>query len=273
MAVQVCVNPEFFDSLKNGMPDLGLDSSLRAKRRTGKILRVHGPYDAKGQLIADGLVRLVDKAIIEYREAKSELLQFFPDGYLYRYHRAQDHFESFVQSLHRAINYLDRLRARGYPGPDGNPLVSRPRDIEVLRESTKASVRVFRDHLEHLDEDILDDKIGPSEDVGPKLGATTATIGDATLAYVDLARWCGQLHVIAGQLSYVLLTVENPKGSGSEQGVTIQRCRNGTHQKGVGPLPIENITGTRRRQRQISLRPRYPPEVPLRNPAHRRTHP
>ena len=216
MAVQVRVNPEFRAALEMGMPDLGLDRSLRAKRRTGKLLGVHGPLDAKGRLIADGLVRLVEKSVLEYEETKTQLLQFFPDGYLFRYHRAQDHFESFVQSLHRAVTYLDRLRARGYCGPDGRPLVPKPRDIEVLRDSTKASVRVFRDCLEHLDLDILQGKIDVTDDVAPKLGTEAATIGDATLVYVDLARWCRQLHSIAGLLSYVTLIVtprQRPTGT------------------------------------------------------------
>lgn len=212
MVVQVRVNPKFHELLKKGMPNLVLDCSLRAKRHTGKILGVHGPYDAKGQLIADGLVRLVDKSVIEYQQARDELIKFFPDGYLFRYHRAQDHFETFVQCLHRAITYLDRLRARGYSGPDGEPLVPRPREIEVLRDSTKASVRAFRDLLEHLDGDILAGKIDAAEDVGPWLGTDSARIGDATLAYADLARWCSQLHSIAGQLSYVTLSV-GPKGA------------------------------------------------------------
>ena len=46
MAVQVRVNEEFLERLKIGMPSMGLDSSMRAKRRTGKLLGVHGPYDA-----------------------------------------------------------------------------------------------------------------------------------------------------------------------------------------------------------------------------------
>ncbi|WP_291517605.1 hypothetical protein [Acidovorax sp.] len=205
MAVQIRVNEDFLERLKLGMPSLNLDSSLRAKRRTGRHLGVHGPYDAKGRLIADGLVRLIDKAVIEYGEAKSELVQFFPDGYLFRYHRAQDHFENFVNSLHRAVTYLDRLRGLGYRGPDGSLLIPRPRDIEVLQDSSKQSIRVFRDLLEHLDKDILEGRLDASGDVGPSLGSDEARIGNATLKYADAARWCSQLHVIAEHLSYVVL--------------------------------------------------------------------
>jgi hypothetical protein len=206
MAVQIRVNPLHLEQLKNGMPDLGLDTSLRAQRQTGKLLGVHGPYDTKGQLIADGLIRLVEKAVIEYDLTKSELLQFLPDGYVFHYHRAQDHFESCIQCLFRAITYLDQLRSCGYQDSNKKPLVPRARELEVLSDSTKKSVRIFRDYLEHLDRDILNGKLNAASDVGPKLGTTAAEISDATLVYVDVARWCHQVHGIASQLSKIIVT-------------------------------------------------------------------
>jgi hypothetical protein len=203
MAMQVRINPDFLEKLQEGMPDIALDTSLRAKRRLGKVMGIHGPYDPKGQLIADGLVRLVDKTVLEYKSSRTELMLFFPDGYIYRYYRAQDHFETFVQCMHRVITYLDELRKLGYCSSDGVPLVARARDLEPLRDSVKKSVRDFRNNLEHLDREILAGNISQDEDVGPKLGSHEAFIGGASLAYVDCVRWCNQVHEIAARLSLV----------------------------------------------------------------------
>ena len=207
MAMQVSVDPALHEQILDGMPALDLEPALRGKRKLGKILGVHGPRDPKGQLITDGLVRLADKAALEYRAARSELLEFPIAGYLDRYHRAQDHFESFVQCLHRAMNYLDRLRALGYQTADGSPLISRPRDLEALAPSAVKTVRQFRDSLEHLDKDILAGRIQSLDDVGPELGTHIASIGGHELCYKDAARWCEQIHEIAARLSVVRLTV------------------------------------------------------------------
>lgn len=207
MAMQVNIDSALHEKIREGMPALDLEPALRAKRRLGKRLGVHGPRDPKGQLITDGLVRLADKAALEYLASRSELLEFPIAGYLDRYHRAQDHFESFVQCLHRAMNYLNRLRSLGYRTADGSPLVSRPKDLEALSPSAMKTVREFRDSLEHLDKDILGGLIDPLDDVGPKLGTHIASIGRFELCYKDAVRWCEQIHKIAARLSVVQLTV------------------------------------------------------------------
>lgn len=207
MALQISIDKELAGKIASGMPSLRLEPSLRSKRQLGKILGVHGPRELKGQLITDGLVRLVDKATLEYAAARSELLEFPVAGVLDRYHRAQDHFESFVQCLHRGMSYLDRLRALGYRTADGSPLVSRPRDLEALSAAATGAVRKFRDVLEHLDKDILDGKLNPEDDVGPELGTHSASMGGIELSYADVARWCGQIHEIAARLSVVRITV------------------------------------------------------------------
>lgn len=207
MATQIRVDPALHAEILDGMPALRVEPALRAKRRLGKILGVHGPHDPEGQLIVDGLVRLVDKAALEYMAARNELLEFAVAGYLDRYHRAQDHFESFVQCLHRAMIYLDRLRARGYRTVDGGPLVSRPRDLEALGPVATKTVRQFRDSLEHLDKDILSGQIPPQDDVGPRLDTHQASIGGFVLSYEDSARWCEQIHAVAAPLSIVHISV------------------------------------------------------------------
>ena len=205
------------------MPPLALDTTLRSKRDLGHILGVHGPSEPRGKKIVDGLVRLIDKCGLEYIAAREMLVKFLADGYVMHYHRAQDHFESCIQALYRAINYLERLRALGYSN-NGIPLVPRPRELEVIRDSTKNAVREFRDFVEHIEDDIIQGKVADESNAFIQLGWSSASINGATLAYADVVRWCSQLHEIAEPLSIVTLTASTPEapsdnGSGNFQGI------------------------------------------------------
>lgn len=86
---------------KLNMPSLeSLELSLRSKRQLGNILAVHGPPTTRGKQIADGYVRLVEKAILEYESSRQNLTTFLKDGFADDYFRAQDHFETCINSLH-----------------------------------------------------------------------------------------------------------------------------------------------------------------------------
>jgi hypothetical protein len=193
--------------LEARMPELHLDATLRAKRQLGHSLGVSAPRESKGKRLVDGLIRLSDKSAVEYQDARRSLLLFLRNGNPDHYHRAQDHFESCVQSLHRAINYLERLRSLGYRLSTGAALVPRPRDLELLRDDTKRSVRAFRDFLEHIENDIIQDTVPLDRPAELHLGWQRATVNDATLEYADVVRWCVQLHQLVTPLAVVSVTV------------------------------------------------------------------
>jgi hypothetical protein len=201
-------NQEGVERLIQGMPSLDhLETSLRSKRDIGKLLGVHAQPSGRARQIADGYVRLVEKAILEYNEARNILIAFLSDGTADHLHRAQDHFESCVQALHRALIYFDRLRNFGYKRQDGTPFIPRPREIEVLRKSVRTPVRDMRDALEHLDNDILDGTLPEDLPAEIHLGWDTATLGTHKLRYTDVTRWIEQLHGFAALLSRVHLQV------------------------------------------------------------------
>ncbi|MDA0659363.1 MAG: hypothetical protein O2931_08895 [Planctomycetota bacterium] len=188
--------------LEAGMPTLvNLERSLRSKRDLGKLIGVHRLPSGNGKQIADGFVRHVEKALLEYNDSRDSLLRFLEMGEADDEYRASDHFESCVQSLHKAINYIERLRTMGYGRDDGTPLVPRPRDMTVLLETSKSGVRRFRDAIEHLDNDIIGGRISEKQRIGVHLGWQRASIADSTLEYRDVAKWIEQLHSIAGLLS------------------------------------------------------------------------
>lgn len=202
-------NQEGVRRLAMGMPTLcHLETSLRSKRELGKLLGVHAQPSGRARQLADGYVRLIEKAVLEYQEVRTHLVGFLTEGVFDDLHRAQDHFESCIQSLHRALIYFDRLRGFGYKREDGKPFIPRPRDLEVLRDTVRMPVRGMRDALEHLDNDIMDGVLSEDSQVGPHLGWEVATLGSHTLRYVDVARWIEQLHEFAALVSRVNLRVD-----------------------------------------------------------------
>jgi hypothetical protein len=97
-------NIEAIERVKANMPDLShLERGLRGKRALGNLLNVHGPPSTHGKQIADGFVQLVEKTLLEYEASRKRMLLYLRDGFADDYHRAQDHFESSIQSLHRSI--------------------------------------------------------------------------------------------------------------------------------------------------------------------------
>lgn len=199
------------------MPSLAdLDASLRGKRLIGRIMGIHGPPTARGLQIADGYVRLLEKTVLEYEAARRELLSFFHEKVLDNYLRAQDHFETCIQSLHRAILYLNRLRGLGFRGPDGTAFIPRPRDLTVLSEAVIKRVRVFRDASEHLDEDIISSRIPEDAEVAIHLGWNNASLVGFTISYEEIAKWIRQLHHFAVLLSKLELVVTDPRTTTSQ---------------------------------------------------------
>lgn len=201
-------NLEAVERVERAMPQLSVEASLRSKRALGRLLGVHGPPAPDGRQLADGYVRLVEKTILEYQAARAKLIAFLRDGFADDYYRAQDHFESSTHSLHRAIEYLDRLRRRGFRQADGSPFIPRPRDLEVLREGegVRSAIRDLRDRAEHLDDDIVSGRLPPGADVAIHLGWDRASIGGVELAYVDVVRCVEQLHHFAALLSRVQIS-------------------------------------------------------------------
>jgi len=206
MSTESTDNSEGVERLERGMPDLAhLEGSLRGKRELGRALGAHAQPSGRGAQLADGFVRLVEKALLEYQEARARQIAFTAQGDFDDWFRAQDHFESCVQSLHRGIVYLERLRSLGCRRSDGEPFIPRPRDLEVLRDSVKTQVRDMRDAVEHLDKDILDGNLSESATVGIHLQFEKATLGSLQLRYAEVARWIEQLHEFAALLSRVNL--------------------------------------------------------------------
>ncbi len=208
--MQKSENDHGSNKLKQHMPCIGhLKYSLRPKRDLGQILGMHKLPSGRGRQIADGFVRLAEKSAIEYVEARAKLFKFLELGNADDEYRAGDHFESCIQSLHRAINYLERLKSLGYKRGDGSPLVPKPQNMTVLHQSNANSIRDFRDAIEHLENDILKGLIPETQRTGVHLGWDKATIGSHNLGYKEVAKWIEQINRVAAILSEIYVTVSS----------------------------------------------------------------
>lgn len=174
--------------IKANMPALDLEALLGGKRLLGTLLGVHRPDSMRGKQISDGFVRLVEKAILEYQACRERFFAFHEKGSFDDRCRAQDHFETSIQSAHRAIAYLERLRTLNLRQVSGAPFIPRPRDLEVLRSDVKSKVHVFRDFAEHLEDDIICDRLPADEEVGIHLGWEKASLNQTEIVYIDLIR-------------------------------------------------------------------------------------
>lgn len=195
----------------SGMPELKLQGSLRSKRHLGYVLGVNSPKELKGRRVVDGVIRLADKACLEYMASRDTMAKFLEQGYADDLFRAQDHFESCIIALHRAIRFLERLRKMGYKLSDGTPLVPKPREFELLHESAMSKIRRFRDTIEHIEERIINDAIDEKSPASIHIGWQKATLGEDTIEYVDLAMWCNLIYQFALPLSQVVANVSDPK--------------------------------------------------------------
>ena len=203
-------NPEGTQKLQNGMPSLAdLDASLRSKRFLSNVLGINSPPTSHGTQLADGFVHLEQKALIEYEALRITLTAFLENGIAEDFHRAQDYAETCVNTLHRCIEYLDRLRSLGFRRADGSPYVPRARELAVLRDDRRRAVRKMRDLLEHIDADILGGRVAPGGDVTVCLTFESLQLGPAVLSYVQMADNIRLLHSFAVELSEVRITVAN----------------------------------------------------------------
>jgi hypothetical protein len=198
------------------MPDLSdLQPQLQDDRMLGTLLGVLSPPTPRGRQLADGFVRQTERSLRHYLKARSALTAFVETGQGPLLRDAQDSVEVCIGALHRAVEYLERLRRMGFQGPDGAAFIPRPRDLEVLSPDVRGRVRNFRHRLEHIDEDIAADRLPPDADATIQLRRERAEIAGEALDYPDIARWIRQLYDFAAKVSHFTIRIGPPSESRS----------------------------------------------------------
>ncbi|WP_345610430.1 hypothetical protein [Pseudonocardia adelaidensis] len=173
---------------RHSMPDLShlYERSILNVLLDSLVGRSQVPTDYPNRGCWMNLVRLTDKALVEYNLASQSLNTWIErknQGVFSALFKGIDHFENCVVSTHRAILMTDRLRATGV-------LRRAPRATDRQRDQ----LRKIRNHIEHTDEKVSDGRIRPPEPFFLTPGQTRIELGPARLSYRDLASCITKLY-------------------------------------------------------------------------------
>jgi hypothetical protein len=181
------------DDLSDLKPDLILKAFARV---------LVGRYKEKpASLLARSTLRLVDQAVREYQHAFAELHQFLSTYALESFLRSQGHLETCVLSMHRALNFANRLRQFHLTLPDGSLLIPKSKELEVLTDPVRDRIRKIRNAIAHIDEQMT---IG-SFPVGRVIAIDPTNNGIAlenvVITWDELTRWLRQLYMLGERFS------------------------------------------------------------------------
>ena len=160
----------------------------------------------KTRLYRRNFIRLVDRALREYHEARELILaqiaemnrspeEMIRDGrsiYLFRF---PDHIETCINAVRRLYKLLERIKAE-----KESPEL--PRELRRQVETMEGTILRIRGAIEHMDELILNGEIA----VGKPIMAAgsenwdAVVVADEEIKFEDLAMVLRKMHEIALQL-------------------------------------------------------------------------
>ena len=188
------------------MPDISDLDSLIEVLMLSLMLPGDEKLPPKTRLYRRNFVRLIDKAVLEYGRAQGALCaqteepnrpaeELLEGRELYIFTFA-NHLENCLNAIRRLLNHLDKLKSdRGGIEID--------RTIRNIIESASRSLIDIRDTVEHLDERIQKDEIGPKESI--MLSVTDdqrgAEIAGTTISFAELERIIRRLHEVGKRMA------------------------------------------------------------------------
>ena len=150
------------------MPDLsGLDPLMN--RLLVQLLVGEQGLSQKARLYRRNFIRLVDKAIREYQETREVILaqiaemnrspkEMSRDGRSIYLLRFPDHIETCINAVRRLYKLLERIKAE-----EESPIL--PREVRIQIEKMGMRLINVRDAMEHIDDIIRKDELGPGKPV------------------------------------------------------------------------------------------------------------
>lgn len=169
----------------------------REFRNTG--LQIDGP----GQMQFLNFIRLLDKTLIEYRQAREHLQQYVgSDSKLSQFFRCTDHMENCVDSLHRTFLHLEGLKASLHKEQErpNKPLPQINRD-DLPKGKDRNRIRSIRRAIQHMDRDISRGKVGEGvAPIGLNVKSDSIELDHKIIYFTELAEWIRQTCVVAEQL-------------------------------------------------------------------------
>jgi hypothetical protein len=151
------------------MPDLSdLDSSLIGRLIVQLLVGERG-LSRKAGLYRRNFVRLLDKALREYRDAREAILtdmaeanrsaeEMKEQGRSIHFIAFTDHIETCINAVSRLFKLLERIKSE-----KESPTF--PRELRRLVETHSDSVKTVRDTVEHIDERIQKDEVAQGKPI------------------------------------------------------------------------------------------------------------
>lgn len=159
------------------------------------------------ELYRRSLVRLIDKAIIEYNEVRNVIEQQIADkdGTIY-IASIINHLENCINSTKRSFNFLDKIRRH----KDAVPL-----DKIIVRylRAHQNTLRHIRDAVEHADDDIQNGKITKGKTIALSVSqdASEIVVFEYSFSTNDLAVVLRNLHQLALKIAKYGINNETPQ--------------------------------------------------------------
>jgi hypothetical protein len=159
------------------------------------------------------MVRLADKAVHDYIDVRNCVLRQIAEAQrphhemlrgrpIYMF-RAIDKLEDCIITVQRLFRYFEKVKS----DPSGLPL---DRLLKRQLQSVEDSIRETRNLIEHLDDDIRNQRIQKGENTAPALDAETRMISlaGAQLSVDTLARTIRHFHEFAHEFARYRLTAK-----------------------------------------------------------------
>jgi hypothetical protein len=191
------------------MPDL---SNLSAKLTVNYILNyTFGnaglQMGGSGQYQFLNLIRLVDKTLLEYEQAR-DYLQRYVDSHnkTSLFLRCVDHMETCVDSLHRVFLHLEGLKASLHEKQERtartNESLPQIRRGELPGKNARKRIRRIRHAMQHMDERIGRGEAGADiAPIGLNVKSNSIELDHEEVYFAELASWIRQMHEFAEQLT------------------------------------------------------------------------
>jgi len=192
------------------MPDLSELERLQGALTLRVVFtQADAKFGRKAVLFRRVFIKLMDKSIIEYQEARKALnlqveeskrppKEMQETGRIIYMFSFSDHMENCINSVRRLLRLLERIN-----GEKDAPII--PRDKKRFLSSQGKRLIDLRDAFEHMDERIQRDEIGNDEAIMVKLGGSDdrIEIGAYQITFLELAGIISNLHELASYLVFI----------------------------------------------------------------------
>lgn len=188
----------FYIPKVNNIPNLStLNKPVILNLMLNRAFGGSGQLEYQARAFHSGFVRTMDKAIFEYESARKCLDRAIARNYrIANYFRCLAHLETCVNSIKRAISFLERLKRclRDLPVE---------RMTRKLIESHFNNIRNVRDTVEHIDEHILKGEVKKGDPLVLAIpdDEKSIQISNHKIRFDQLASVIRNLHTIAENLA------------------------------------------------------------------------